>query len=113
MKSLLIGKVRKLAAVWFVSAMAAAAVATCVYAHSPAPVVFDSPAEDDRGIMVLGNGEVGATAWLGADGVLHTVLQNSDSWNEGGRHVKTGATASTPRSEPSGSLIVRKQLEIN
>ena len=41
--------------------------------------------------MVLGNGEVGATAWLDTSGTLHTVLQNSDSWNEGGRHVKTGA----------------------
>ncbi len=60
-------------------------------AYAPAPVVFDTPAKDEKGIMVLGNGEVGATAWLDAAGTLHTVLQNSDSWNEGGRHVKTGA----------------------
>ena len=59
--------------------------------NGPAPVVFDTPADDEKGVMILGNGELGATAWLGADGVLHTVLQNSDSWNEGGRHVKTGA----------------------
>ncbi len=68
-----------------------AAVATGALAYAPAPVVFDTPAKDEKGIMVLGNGEVGATAWLDAAGVLHTVLQNSDSWNEGGRHVKTGA----------------------
>ena len=66
-------------------------VASCVLAYAPAPVVFDTPAKDEKGIMVLGNGEVGATAWLDAAGTLHTVLQNSDSWNEGGRHVKTGA----------------------
>ena len=54
-------------------------------------IVFDTPASDEKGVMVLGNGEVGATAWLDASGTLHTVLQNSDSWNEGGRHVKTGA----------------------
>ncbi len=59
--------------------------------NGPAPVVFNTPADDEKGVMILGNGELGATAWLGADGVLHTVLQNSDSWNEGGRHVKTGA----------------------
>ena len=68
-------------------AVSAALAAAC----GPAPVVFDTPADDEKGVMILGNGELGATAWLGADGVLHTVLQNSDSWNEGGRHVKTGA----------------------
>ena len=66
-------------------------MATVTFGWSPAPIVFDTPAADEKGIMVLGNGEVGATAWLDAVGVLHTVLQNSDSWNEGGRHVKTGA----------------------
>ncbi len=58
---------------------------------APAPLVFDTPAADEKGIMILGNGELGAVAWLTADGTLHTVLQNSDSWNEGGHHVKTGA----------------------
>ena len=68
-----------------------AGIAAAALAYAPAPVVFDMPAKDEKGIMVLGNGEVGATAWLDAAGTLHTVLQNSDSWNEGGRHVKTGA----------------------
>ena len=105
------GRARCGRAAWFVLAMAAAAVATCAYAHSPAPVVFDSPAEDDRGIMVLGNGEVGATAWLGADGVLHTVLQNSDSWNEGGRHVKTGAVDYDTKS-PVDAGTYRQELSM-
>ncbi len=61
------------------------------FGRGPAPLVFDTPAADENGVMILGNGEVGATAWLDAGGTLHTVLQNSDSWNEGGRHVKTGA----------------------
>jgi len=75
-------------------AVLAGAFAGCVahlFAWEPAPVVFDTPATDEKGMMVLGNGEVGAMAWLDAAGTLHTVLQNSDSWNEGGRHVKTGA----------------------
>ena len=71
--------------------MATTAVAWGAAEHVPTPIVFNTPAEDEKGVMVLGNGELGATAWLGVDGTLHTVLQNSDSWNEGGRHVKTGA----------------------
>ena len=73
------------------AALAIALSTFAAKAFEPAPIVFDTPAADEKGVMVLGNGEVGATAWIGADGVLHTVLQNSDSWNEGGRHVKTGA----------------------
>ena len=59
--------------------------------YAPAPITFDSPAENDRGSMILGNGELGANAWISADGTLHTVLQRSDTWNEGARHVKAGA----------------------
>lgn len=55
------------------------------------PLVFDTPAENDRGLMILGNGEVGAIAWIDPDGTLHTRLQRSDSWNEAGCHVKVGA----------------------
>ena len=69
----------------------ACAAASSQAAFVPEPLVFETPAENDRGAMILGNGEVGALAWVSADGTLHTVLQNSDSWNEAGRHVKTGA----------------------
>ena len=72
-------------------AMAIAPIAVAAQGWMPQPVVFDTPAESDRGAMILGNGELGALAWVSAEGTLHTVLQNSDSWNEGGRHVKTGA----------------------
>ena len=71
--------------------IASAGLVSIALAYAPAPIVFDTPAADEKGMMVLGNGEVGAMAWLDAAGTLHTVLQNSDSWNEGGRHVKTGA----------------------
>lgn len=57
----------------------------------PAPIVFETPAESDRGAMILGNGELGALAWISSDGTLHTVLQRSDTWNEAARHVKVGA----------------------
>jgi len=63
----------------------------CGYGYAPAPIVFESPAENDRGAMILGNGELGALAWVSSDGTLHTVLQRSDTWNEAARHVKVGA----------------------
>ena len=31
------------------------------------PLVFTTPAADDTGSMILGNGEVGETTWIGAD----------------------------------------------
>ena len=75
-----------------IAAMAAATTALAASAaHMPRPVVFETPADDELGAMVLGNGELCALAWITPDGALHTVLQHSDSWNEGGRHVKTGA----------------------
>ena len=37
--------------------------------ETPKPIVFDSPADDERGVMILGNGEVGATVWLDAAGI--------------------------------------------
>ena len=70
---------------------AAAALAAGADDFAPAPIVFDSPAENDRGAMILGNGELGALAWVSSDGTLHTVLQRSDTWNEAARHVKVGA----------------------
>ncbi|MBR6733442.1 MAG: hypothetical protein IKL96_03480 [Kiritimatiellae bacterium] len=73
--------------------MVAMAFACCALAavETPKPIVFDTPAENDRGAMILGNGELGALAWVSADGTLHTVLQRSDTWNEAARHVKAGA----------------------
>ncbi|MBQ6008172.1 MAG: hypothetical protein IJL17_06505 [Kiritimatiellae bacterium] len=91
--------------------MTAAVVAWGAAEHAPKPIVFDTPAEDENGVMVLGNGEVGATAWLGADGTLHTVLQNSDSWNEGGRHVKTGAIDYETKS-PIDAGTYRQELSL-
>ncbi|MBQ8112277.1 MAG: hypothetical protein IJ146_03635, partial [Kiritimatiellae bacterium] len=71
--------------------LAVAVVAAVQAFAAPQPIVFDTPAENDRGAMILGNGELGALAWVSADGTLHTVLQRSDTWNEAARHVKAGA----------------------
>ena len=70
-------------------ALTAAQTAFCGW--TPPSIAFDTPAEKDRGAMILGNGELGALAWVDAAGTLHTVLQRSDTWNEASRHVKAGA----------------------
>ena len=35
--------------------VARAGLGACALAHAPAPIVFDTPAADEKGIMVLGN----------------------------------------------------------
>ena len=40
--------------------IASAGFAVSAFAYAPAPIVFDTPAADEKGMMVLGNGEVGA-----------------------------------------------------
>ena len=42
--------------------MTAVAVVWGSAEHAPKPIVFNTPAEDEDGVMVLGNGEAGATA---------------------------------------------------
>ena len=39
------------------------------------PVVFDSPAENDRGLMILGNGEVGSIVWISKDAPRQTTVE--------------------------------------
>ena len=74
-----------------VAALALTAAHTALCGWTPPSIAFDTPAENDRGAMILGNGELGALAWVDAAGTLHTVLQRSDTWNEAARHVKAGA----------------------
>jgi len=74
-----------------VAAIALTVARTALCGWTPPSIVFDTPAENDRGAMILGNGELGALAWVSSDGTLHTVLQRSDTWNEAARHVKAGA----------------------
>ena len=40
--------------------IASAGLVSIAFAYAPAPIVFDTPAADEKGMMVLGNGEVGA-----------------------------------------------------
>jgi len=53
-------------------------------------VVWDSPSEDHRGSMPLGNGEIGLNAWMDRAGDLHFYISRIDSWSEGGHLLKVG-----------------------
>lgn len=55
-----------------------------------ATLVFATPAADDRGAMLLGNGEIGETAWIDAQGTLECVPQRGDCWDETLCHPKMG-----------------------
>ncbi len=60
----------------------------------PWPGTYDlewqSPSEDCRGSMPLGNGQVAVNAWIEPDGSLLFYIARSDAWDEYGRLLKLG-----------------------
>jgi hypothetical protein len=50
-------------------------VAAEVSHYTPPSIVYDTPSADENGAMILGNGEIGATAWIDGEGTLHSVFQ--------------------------------------
>ena len=59
-------------------------------AHEPAPVVWDSPSDDARGSMPLGNGDIALNAWVEPSGDLLFYIGKSDSWEDNSRLAKVG-----------------------
>jgi len=53
-------------------------------------VEWDSPSEDCRGSMPLGNGQVAINAWIERDGSILFYIGRSDAWDEYGRLLKIG-----------------------
>ncbi len=53
-------------------------------------VVWDSPSEDSRGSMPIGNGDIGANVWVEPSGDLLLLLSKSDAWDEVSRLAKLG-----------------------
>lgn len=52
--------------------------------------VFTSPGGDPSGAVPLGNGEVGISAWVEANGDLCFYLARTDAWSEANRLLKLG-----------------------
>ncbi|MCY2989300.1 MAG: DUF5703 domain-containing protein [Planctomycetota bacterium] len=66
--------------------------ATPGWAEQPDPynVVWDSPSDDARGSMPLGNGDISLNAWVEPGGDLLFYIGKTDSWDDNGRLLKIG-----------------------
>jgi hypothetical protein len=53
-------------------------------------VVWESPSENPRGSMPLGNGDVGLNVWVLRNGAVHLLISKTDAWDENARLVKVG-----------------------
>ncbi len=53
-------------------------------------VVWNSPSEDSRGSMPVGNGDITANVWAEADGTFSFYIGKSDTWSEATRLLKVG-----------------------
>ena len=75
----------------FVAALTLIAVAPVVHAApAVADVAWDSPSDDARGSMPLGNGDIGVNVWVETNGDLVLLLGKSDSFDEFNRLLKPG-----------------------
>ncbi len=53
-------------------------------------VTWTTPSQTDRAAMPLGNGEVGVSLWVQADGEVHFYIARTDARTECDRSVKLG-----------------------
>ncbi|HCV25217.1 MAG TPA: hypothetical protein DGN59_17295, partial [Candidatus Latescibacteria bacterium] len=53
-------------------------------------LAWNSPSQDSRGSMPIGNGEVGANVWVEPNGDLLFYLSKTDAWSENCRLLKLG-----------------------
>ena len=52
--------------------------------------VLERPARDARDALPIGNGDIGVSAWVDAQGVLTLLIGKTDAWGEHGRLLKVG-----------------------
>jgi Domain of unknown function (DUF5703) len=67
-----------------------AAVPAVSAVSGPGALFWTSPGLDATGSVPLGNGQLGANAWVEADGDLCLYLSRTDSWSETNRLLKVG-----------------------
>lgn len=56
----------------------------------PNPIVWDTPSENARGSMPLGNGDIGINAWVEPTGDLLFYIGKTDAFEDNARHAKIG-----------------------
>jgi alpha-L-fucosidase 2 len=53
-------------------------------------IVWETPSEDSRGSMPIGNGDIGANVWVEQNGDPLFYLSKTDTWSENCRLLKLG-----------------------
>lgn len=97
----------------FLSGLWALGLLLPVGASTPVPraeldacnVVWNSPSEDSRGSMPIGNGEIALNVWVEPSGDLLFYIGKTDAWDENMRLVKVGGV----RMKFSPSLVKEGQ----
>ncbi|MCW1925687.1 DUF5703 domain-containing protein [Luteolibacter arcticus] len=85
--------------------------ATALEVYNP---VWSTPSQNDRGAMPLGNGEVGLTLWVEADGDLQFYISRTDSRTELDRLVKLGKVRLNLSPNPFASgQVFRQELRLH
>jgi len=65
-------------------------------------VVWDSPSQDGRGSMPLGNGDIGLNVWAESSGDILFYIGKTDAWGDNGRLLKLGRVRVSLRPNPFG-----------
>jgi len=80
---------------------------------NPSTLIWDSPSEDSKGSMPIGNGDIGANIWVEPSGDVVFYLSKTDTWDESVRLLKLGRVRvrfTPPLLQPGGSFTQILQL---
>lgn len=75
-------------------------------------VIWDSPSEDQTGLMPIGNGDMGASVGATKDGVLSLLLSKCDAFNFAGELFKLGRVNIAIQPNPFVDAPFRQTLDI-
>jgi hypothetical protein len=76
---------------------------------NPKPIVWNTPSDNPRGSMPLGNGDITINAWVEPSGDLLFYIGKSDSWEDNGRLAKVGLVRVKVDSPGGRSLVPFEQ----
>lgn len=94
---------------WSVSAVLLISATASAAGPERYDVVWDSPSEEARGSMPLGNGDISLNAWVEAGGDLQFYIGKTDSWDDNGRLLKIGRVRF--RLEPAPAIAAGQFLQ--
>jgi hypothetical protein len=74
-------------------------------------VVWDTPGENSRASVPIGNGDIGANVWVTSGGELYVLISKTDAWSENGQLLKIGRLKMR-FSEPLPVQQFRQELDL-